>query len=50
VPRRSAGLRRIIAFGVVFGLGEMFFAPMIPAILNDLAPGGRERWVRLCNR
>jgi len=27
-----------IAFGIVFGIGEMFFAPTIPAILNDLAP------------
>jgi MFS family permease len=27
-----------VTFGVVFGVGEMFFAPTIPAILNDLAP------------
>lgn len=27
-----------VVFAVVFGAGEMFFAPTIPAILNDLAP------------
>jgi MFS family permease len=27
-----------IVFAVVFGIGEMFFAPTIPAIVNDLAP------------
>jgi MFS family permease len=27
-----------ITFAIVFGIGEMFFAPTIPAILNDLAP------------
>lgn len=27
-----------VTFAVVFGIGEMFFAPTIPAILNDLAP------------
>jgi MFS family permease len=27
-----------VLFAVVFGAGEMFFAPTIPAILNDLAP------------
>ena len=33
----TASLLTVI-FGVVFGMGEMFFAPTIPAIINDLAP------------
>jgi MFS family permease len=27
-----------IVFATVFGIGEMFFAPTIPAMINDLAP------------
>jgi MFS family permease len=34
---RAAGVLTVI-FAVVFGVGEMFFAPTIPAIVNDLAP------------
>ena len=33
----AAGTLTVI-FAVVFGMGEMFFAPTIPAIVNDLAP------------
>jgi MFS family permease len=35
---RGAASALTVGFAVVFGAGEMFFAPTIPAILNDLAP------------
>lgn len=35
---RGAASALTVVFAIVFGAGEMFFAPTIPAILNDLAP------------
>ena len=38
LPHGGPAAVMTVVFAVVFGIGEMFFAPTIPAMVNDLAP------------